>query len=430
MSQNGCNMFLLALFPFFPTLSCALIATKVYGNVAEVGYYYAALWVGTPPVKRTLLIDTGSSLMGFPCEDCTACGQHSGSHFRRKLSATAREISCAEVSCADCRNDTCHYALKYSEGSQVTGTLTEDFVALEKHGIALPLVFGCHDSETNLFRTQKADGVLGLSLTQTSSKGHYQTLIESYHSQGIISSTDFALCLGLQGGIFTLGGSSPGLDLTIPQSIRLLGLSHYEVSLAGLSLGPASLIPASIPYRTLLDSGSTFTYFQPELYEEIWTQLYTFCKGRCGQEVVVPGERRPCYRHSVGPLKAFLSIFPEIYVWLDDQQVLWKPKNYLFAWPDRSHDYCAAFYSSGNSENVLGSSFMRGLHLVFSRTSHTLAISQSKCDIRSVSPQTLRAEKENTGLGATAVFLLAAAMGVFVLIIAGSDKTLEILIRL
>jgi len=423
-------MSLLALFPFFPALSCALVTVKVDGNVAEVGYYYATLWVGTPPTKRTLLIDTGSGLTGFPCEDCQACGQHSGPHFRRTLSATSREISCSEVNCADCRNDTCHYTLKYSEGSEVSGSLTEDFVTLEKHGTALPLVFGCHDSETNLFRTQKADGVLGLSLTQASSKGYFQTLIDAYHAQGLTASTDFALCLGLQGGVLSLGGSNPGLDSTVPQSIRLLGLSHYEVSLAGLSLGLAPLIPAQIPYRTLLDSGTTFTYFQSEMYEEIWTQLRASCKGICGEEVVVPGERRPCYRHSAGPLKTFLRLFPEIYIWLDDQQVLWKPINYLYAWPDRPHDYCAAFFSSGNGENVLGSSFMRGLHLAFSRANHTLAISQSKCDIRTLSPQILRPEKETTGPSATGVFLLAAAVGIFVLLIAGSDKALETLIRL
>ena len=417
----------LALHVLLQALCCALISSKVHGNIAEVGYYYTSLWVGTPPVQQSLLLDTGSSLTGFPCEDCQACGQHSGVYFRRKSSATARQTSCSDLSCADCRNDTCHYNLQYSEGSEVTGTLVEDFVMLGKHGIAVSLAFGCHQSETNLFRTQKADGVLGLSVSQSPpTKGHFQTIIDAYFSQGIVSSTDFAICLALQGGVLTLDGASSTLDMTVPQTIRLLGLSHYEVSLAGLSVGAGSLISARVPYRTLLDSGTTFTYFHTGLYEEIWAQLHAACKGLCGEEIAVPAERRPCYRHSVGPLKTFLSLFPDIYVWLDDQQVLWKPKNYLYTWPDRPHDYCAAFYSSGNgNSNVLGSSFMRGLHLVFSRTNRTLTIAQSKCDIRTLTPQLLRSEKEATGLGRTGVFLLASAVGIFILLVAGSDKALE-----
>lgn len=33
----------------------------------ELGYYYASLFVGSPPQKQTLIVDTGSGITAFPC---------------------------------------------------------------------------------------------------------------------------------------------------------------------------------------------------------------------------------------------------------------------------------------------------------------------------------------------------------------------------
>ena len=47
----------------------------VYGSV-DLGYYYVDIYVGTPPVKQTVIVDTGSTLTAFPCTGCINCGSH------------------------------------------------------------------------------------------------------------------------------------------------------------------------------------------------------------------------------------------------------------------------------------------------------------------------------------------------------------------
>ena len=38
----------------------------VYGN-ASLGYYYINLYIGSPPQKQSVIIDTGSGQLALPC---------------------------------------------------------------------------------------------------------------------------------------------------------------------------------------------------------------------------------------------------------------------------------------------------------------------------------------------------------------------------
>merc|ERR1719199_22587 len=40
------------------------------------GTHYMDLWVGTPPQRQTVIIDTGSSITAFPCSGCVHCGDN------------------------------------------------------------------------------------------------------------------------------------------------------------------------------------------------------------------------------------------------------------------------------------------------------------------------------------------------------------------
>lgn len=39
---------------------------KLLGNI-DIGYYYVNIFVGSPPQKQTVIVDTGSSLTAIPC---------------------------------------------------------------------------------------------------------------------------------------------------------------------------------------------------------------------------------------------------------------------------------------------------------------------------------------------------------------------------
>lgn len=39
-------------------------------------YYFIDLMVGTPPQLTSVIVDTGSHLLAFPCGGCDQCGHH------------------------------------------------------------------------------------------------------------------------------------------------------------------------------------------------------------------------------------------------------------------------------------------------------------------------------------------------------------------
>lgn len=118
------------------------------------GTHYLDLWVGTPPQRQTVIIDTGSSVTAFPCSGCESCGvnpatgvqYHLDADFNKSGSSTYEESSCkagvsgeAGVPCplGMCTRleltDTtspqiCKLAVSYAEGSTWTAVEASDVV--------------------------------------------------------------------------------------------------------------------------------------------------------------------------------------------------------------------------------------------------------------------------------------------------------------
>lgn len=203
------------IFISFALVACQEIEhAVVYGNTAHLGYYYVNLWVGTPPVKQTVIIDTGSRLTAFPCTGCTDCGRHMDSYFDFEKSNTSHVIGCDEnIPCSSCKNSECGYSQSYAEGSSISGILVEDYIMFGDdylHSERVKFVFGCHTRETNLFRTQLADGIMGLAFE----KNRIPTLVDVLYKEKDISTDVFALCFGLYDGYMTIGGYNSSLHLS------------------------------------------------------------------------------------------------------------------------------------------------------------------------------------------------------------------------
>lgn len=66
----------------------------IYGN-ASLGYYYVTIFVGHPPQKQSVIIDTGSGQLALPCNKCTSCNpKHIDTPFDMKKSKTAEYLTC------------------------------------------------------------------------------------------------------------------------------------------------------------------------------------------------------------------------------------------------------------------------------------------------------------------------------------------------
>ena len=66
----------------------------LYGN-ATLGYYYANLYIGSPPQQQSVITDTGSGLLALPCSKCTSCGyKHLNIPFKIQDSKSTKFVTC------------------------------------------------------------------------------------------------------------------------------------------------------------------------------------------------------------------------------------------------------------------------------------------------------------------------------------------------
>ena len=113
-----------------------------WGTVYQgYGTHYVDIWVGTPPQRQTVIIDTGSDITAFPCEECTTnCGKgyHTDPSFKHSESSTFERLTCGECSFDKCKNHMiqhrpekiCKVGVSYAEGSSWDAYESRDQVYL------------------------------------------------------------------------------------------------------------------------------------------------------------------------------------------------------------------------------------------------------------------------------------------------------------
>lgn len=170
----------------------------------------------TPALRRSasVIADTGSGLMAFPCSGCDGCGSHTDQPFQADNSSTLIHVTCSQqqshFQCKECteKSDTCAISQSYMEGSSWKASVVEDVVYLggessfhdeamrDRYGTHFQ--FGCQSSETGLFVTQVADGIMGLSNSDTH-------IVAKLHRENKIPSNLFSLCFTENGGTMSVG---------------------------------------------------------------------------------------------------------------------------------------------------------------------------------------------------------------------------------
>lgn len=74
-----------------------------------LGTHFAWVYAGTPPQRASVIADTGSSLMAFPCSGCDGCGSHTDEPFAIANSTSLSHVMCkaapALFRCRDCGTD-------------------------------------------------------------------------------------------------------------------------------------------------------------------------------------------------------------------------------------------------------------------------------------------------------------------------------------
>jgi hypothetical protein len=197
--------------------------------------------VGYPAQRQTVVVDTGSSVSGFPCSTCVDCGSHadppfnelaSESFIAKVCSVEGIDNGCIFGTCMD--NGSCLISRSVDATSSWTAYEAEDIVyagglhdqAIDSPVVDLnpndpanaikfsfPLSFGCQMTATGYFEKQLASGVMGLDRRGQSFWGQMR-------ASQLIARSHFSLCFGKQtpygstSGVFTLGGVDKQLHKT------------------------------------------------------------------------------------------------------------------------------------------------------------------------------------------------------------------------
>ena len=233
--------------------------------IARHNSHHVNVYIGTPPQRRLVIVDTGSRTLVVPCKPCTHCGhQHfSREFFDPKKSLTDIANHCNEDECKfvtesidpDCpKSNECNFMLSYSEGSSIRGFELEDIVWLGTDNYeqsvkvhmqkAVPLSFGCESHETGIVADQYADGIMGLI-----SESHKQdNIVDVMYRTGVIPNYAFSMCLTKTAGVLSLGGTALFEHHLEPmRMIPLTSSQYYTVSVKALYVGDVKIESKLVP---------------------------------------------------------------------------------------------------------------------------------------------------------------------------------------
>ena len=274
------------------------------------GTHFVDLWVGTPAYRQTVIVDTGSGVTAFPCTGCNMCGKafHTDGYFDPSKSSTFHFLTCSECRRGICRNGSCHIGMSYAEGSSWNANEVTDIVyAGGLHDVAVKsngdngstdidgsnplsareysfyLRFGCMTDNTGLFRTQLADGIMGMSNATP------EVFWRQIYNSKQVERARFSLCFsraiklqefGNEAGVMTLGGVDSRLHqvpmgfMKYVDSLGFFGVHVEKIYVhkdggdrfgSDIDLHQGETIPVGVSsniineHTVILDSGTTDT---------------------------------------------------------------------------------------------------------------------------------------------------------------------------
>uniref|UniRef100_A0ACD6AS47 Uncharacterized protein n=1 Tax=Avena sativa TaxID=4498 RepID=A0ACD6AS47_AVESA len=249
----------------------ATVATTL-GTALGLGTleYVVAVGLGTPPVRQTVLIDTGSDLSWVQCRPChlPGCHRQRDALFDPSKSSTYSPLPCGSPACArlaaqnGCSRSSnrCRYIVRYGDGSNTTGTYSSDTLTVTPSDVVASFRFGCSHADTGFPDADRTDGLLGLG-------GDAQSLMSQAGQRA------FSYCLPptvSHTGFFTLGvpNVSSARFAVTPLYRSAQSATFYFVILQAITVAGRRLaVPPSVfSAGAIMDSGTIITRLPPPAY--------------------------------------------------------------------------------------------------------------------------------------------------------------------
>ncbi|OWZ24289.1 Aspartyl protease [Phytophthora megakarya] len=352
-----------------------------------LGTHYTWVYAGTPPQRASVIADTGSALMAFPCSGCDGCGKHTDAYFQADNSSTLVHVTCSQKSffqCKECRvtSDTCAISQSYMEGSSWKASVVEDVVYLGgeasfqdeemRNRYGTHFQFGCQSSETGLFVTQVADGIMGLSNTENH-------IVAKLHRENKIANNLFSLCFTENGGTMSVGQSHKAAhrgEVSYAKVIADRSAGHfYNVHMKDIRIGGKSINAKEEAFARghyIVDSGTTDSYL-PRLMKTEFLQAF---KAVSGRDYQVGSSCKGFTNEDLASLPT-IQLVMEAYGDENAEVILdVPPEQYLI---DTNGAYCGGIYLSENSGGVIGANLMMNRDVIFDLGNQRVGFVDADC---------------------------------------------------
>ncbi|XP_010549260.1 PREDICTED: aspartic proteinase-like protein 2 [Tarenaya hassleriana] len=353
---------------------------KLHDDLLANGYYTTRLWIGTPPQKFALIVDTGSTVTYVPCSTCKQCGNHQDPKFQPELSSTYQALKCNPDCNCDDEGKLCVYERRYAEMSSSSGVLSEDVMSFGNESQLDPqrAVFGCENAETGDLFSQRADGIMGLGRGKLS-------IVDQLVDKGVIEDS-FSLCYGgmeVGGGAMVLGKVTPPADMVFsasdPFRSPYYNIELKQIHVAGKSL---KLNPKVFngKHGTVLDSGTTYAYFPKEAFnafKDAVIEEIPFLKRIRGPD---PNFEDICFSGAGRDVTELHKVFPEVAMEFGNGQKLsLSPENYLFRHTKVRGAYCLGIFGNTDSTTLLGGILVRNTLVTYDREHDKIGFWKTNC---------------------------------------------------
>ncbi|ETV78555.1 hypothetical protein H257_08061 [Aphanomyces astaci] len=326
----------------------------------------AELYLGVPPQKATVVIDTGSAITAVACSTCKNCGAHNRPAYDPAKSTTARPLACRDSSiCTSCSSQQCLVSQTYADSSSFDAYLVAETALLgnfngslssayvQANGVTMSV--GCQTSVSGGFAYHPENGILGMQQDPS-------TLLAAMVRQGRVSRNAFSLCLAPLGtGTIVLGGVDDYLHNDVMQYVPLVrppSSKYFSVDVVDVIVGATSLGLDSTAYvgfggtqssgqSFIVDSGSTISQLPVPVFDKLMQVLQEatgIASFGMGTNVVVP----PLVMAKLPTLRLVLSGGTK---GTGTVQLVVLPEQYVMTVPDSSS-------SSTTTQQVVG--FRRG----------------------------------------------------------------------
>eukprot|EP00747_Dinoflagellata_sp_TGD_P170432 gnl/TRDRNA2_/TRDRNA2_201967_c0_seq1.p1 gnl/TRDRNA2_/TRDRNA2_201967_c0~~gnl/TRDRNA2_/TRDRNA2_201967_c0_seq1.p1 ORF type:complete len:509 (-),score=70.57 gnl/TRDRNA2_/TRDRNA2_201967_c0_seq1:130-1656(-) len=358
-------------------------SARLYGSLYNYGYWFVDLLVGTPPQRVSVIVDTGSSILAFPCTVCEHCGTHIDPPFAIEDSASASWVTCDSTECQPACQEDKHvcYSRRFPDGSAMKGWWFSDEVSFGDAIQQNPRVMatmGCHRHESGNFFINKVNGILGVAPTwwPPNEDGPPALLDSFWLDDSHVDSAVFSLCYADDGGQFVLGGWNESYHTGKIAWTNMLYPDAFSVALLSMTVGDVEIKDFDNA-ETIVDSGTTYVYMASPLYWQLRAAIEEECAfGGCD------GAKRDgnCFNLQAG--RRYPVDFPDIVLNFDGASSNWPATSYLFQnGSEPQSPWCYTLMDDGPSatRTFLGAAWMIGKDVIFNQATGMIGMAPAEC---------------------------------------------------